>query len=299
MPRGKAAGTLKLIDKMVEILREIQPTSVRSVCYQLFIRKLIPSMAKTVTNGVGKQLVYARENRIIPCEWISDEGREVERQPAWDDPEDFKAMALYAYRRERWTTQPVQIEVWSEKGTVRGTLAPVLKKYGVPFRVMHGYTSFTVIDEVIQMQIDSEKPLHALYVGDHDCSGLHMSHVDLPNRLRRRWEALGDPTKFNITIIHLALTTEDCKSLPSYPAKKSDKRFKWYVETYGRRAWELDAIRPPVLRNRVERSIRKLINWEAWQRMEACEQAEQRSLETVLTQWAGLKHFDASNEIQK
>ena len=48
-----------------------------------------------------------------------------------------------AYRRDRWSDQPHWIEVWSEKGTVRGTLAPVLLDYGVTFRVMHGYGSTT------------------------------------------------------------------------------------------------------------------------------------------------------------
>jgi hypothetical protein len=46
-----------------------------------------------------------------------------------------------SYRRDRWAQQPRRLEVWSEKGTVRGMLAPVLDKYGVTFRVMHGYSS--------------------------------------------------------------------------------------------------------------------------------------------------------------
>lgn len=291
MPRGKAPETLELIAAMKRILRAIQPTSVRSVCYQLFVRKLILSMAKSVTNGVGQQLVYAREKGIVPCEWIVDETREVERQPGWDNPEEFKATALRSYRRERWATQPVRIEVWSEKGTVRGTLAPVLEKYAVPLRVMHGYTSFTVIDDVIVMQRYSKTPLIVLYVGDHDPSGLHMPKVDLPNRLRERWEATAESCRFNIEIEHLALTDEDCKSLPSFPAKKSDKRFQWYVERYGRKAWELDAMSPPILRSRVARAIRNRIDEDAWHRVERCEQAEQRSLENVLSKWHSLKTF--------
>ena len=45
--------------------------------------------------------------------------------------------------------QPLAIEVWSEKGTVRGTLQPVLREFGVTFRVMHGYSSATTLHEWI------------------------------------------------------------------------------------------------------------------------------------------------------
>ena len=37
------------------------------------------------------------------------------------------------------------MEVWSEKGTIRGVLKPVLDHYAVGFRVMHGFTSATAL----------------------------------------------------------------------------------------------------------------------------------------------------------
>ena len=55
-----------------------------------------------------------------------------------------------AYRRDFWNQQPVRVEVWSEKGTVRGVLQPVLDKYAVGFRVMHGFSGATTIYDVAQ-----------------------------------------------------------------------------------------------------------------------------------------------------
>jgi hypothetical protein len=49
MPRGKTQRSYELISACYDILKEIHPATVRAVCYQLFIRKLIPSMAKTCT----------------------------------------------------------------------------------------------------------------------------------------------------------------------------------------------------------------------------------------------------------
>ena len=60
--------------------------------------------------------------------------------------------------------QPRRVEVWSEKGTVRGTVAPVLNEYGVTFRVMHGYGSATSIHGIAQETLDSTKPITVLYI---------------------------------------------------------------------------------------------------------------------------------------
>ena len=124
MPRGKTARSLALIDASVDILREIQPATVRAVCYRLFTLGLIESMAKTCTNRVSTQLVYAREHGLIPWTRIVDETREAERAPTSEDPDDYARTVQRAYRRDRWALQPRRVEVWSEKGTVRGTLEP-------------------------------------------------------------------------------------------------------------------------------------------------------------------------------
>jgi hypothetical protein len=66
----------------------------------------------------------------------------LERAPSWDDPAEFAKAASQQYRRDFWNQQPVRCQVWSEKGTVRGVLAPVLDELGVGFPV-HGFTSAT------------------------------------------------------------------------------------------------------------------------------------------------------------
>lgn len=84
-------------------------------------------------------------------------------------------------RRDRWTDQPDWIEIWSEKGTIRGTLAPVLHNYGVTFRVMHGFASSTAIHQIAEETRRAAKRLTVFYVGDWDPSGMHMSALDLPS----------------------------------------------------------------------------------------------------------------------
>ncbi len=158
--------SIDIITAALVILEEIQPATVRAVCYRLFVQKLIPDMSKASTDKVSKLLVRVRENGLLNWDWIVDEGRAAERIASWDDPEEIITAVVDQYRKDYWAMQPRRVEVWSEKGTVRGTLAPVLKKYGVTFRVMHGYGSATSIHNIATESASSEKPLVALYVGD-------------------------------------------------------------------------------------------------------------------------------------
>jgi hypothetical protein len=282
MPRGKSQRSLDLIQACAEILAEIQPATVRAVCYRLFVTGFIESMAKTCTNRVSAQLVDAREAGSIPWEWIVDETRHAERlRPGWADPEAFIRVVQDAYRRDYWKQQPRRVEVWSEKGTVRGTLAPVLVEYGVTFRVLHGYASATTVHAVAEETQGMDRPLVVLYCGDWDPSGLHMSEEDLPARLEE-YEA-------NVELNRVALDEHDIEygDLPSFEAdtKRADSRWAWFTDNYGEQCWELDALSPVLLRDRVAEWVRSYIDPAAWARCIRTEQAERESLRHVLDNW--------------
>jgi hypothetical protein len=236
-------------------------------------------MAKAETNKVSRLLRLARECGEIPWEWIVDEARSAERVSVWNDPQDFAQSVVQSYRRDYWSQQPTLVEVWSEKGTVRGTLAPVLDKYGITFRVMHGYSSATVIHDIAEET--ATEAIVVLYVGDWDPSGLHMSEVDLPRRL--------DEYGANVERSRVALHDVDISNsgLPHFAAeeKRKDPRYGWFVERYGHCCWELDALNPNVLRDRIESRIRAEIDFDAWDRCKSVEQAEHQSLIEVIENW--------------
>ena len=277
--RGKAQKSLDLIEAARSFLADAHPTTVRGVCYRLFVDGIIASMAKNETARVSRLLTAAREDGTIPWEWIVDETREVECVSSWRDPREFVETVRRAYRRDFWAQQPARVEVWSEKGTVRGVLRPVLDEYGVPFRVMHGFGSATALYDVAQ-QGHADQPVTALYVGDWDPSGLYMSEVDLPDRLERYG---GE----HVEIVRIALAGPDLPSLPSFPAdqKRGDSRYRWFLSNYGSECYELDALHPADLRNRVEHSIIARIEPMAWHRCVRAQEAEQESLEHLLDRW--------------
>jgi hypothetical protein len=213
-----AQRSLDLIEAMRVITKAAQPITGRGVGYKLFIQLLIASMAKSDMQRVYRLLKEARERGVIPWEWIVDETRAIERVPTWADPDAYARCVAEIYRRDFWDQQPHRVQVWSEKGTVRGVLAPVLDHYAVGFLPVHGFSSATAAHEIAED--DDGRELIVLYVGDFDPSGLYMSEMDLPARF----------AKYNghhITLKRIALTIDQLQGLPSFPAtdKRKDPRY--------------------------------------------------------------------------
>ena len=276
-----AQASLDLIEAMRVIAEAAQPITGRGIGYKLFTRGLTSSMSRSEMARVYRLLLIAREQGIIPWGWIVDETRELERVSTWDDPEHYARCVARSYRRDFWNQQPRRVRVLSEKGTVRGVLAPVLDHYAVGFLPVGGFSSGTKAHDMAED--DDGRPLNVLYVGDFDPSGLFMSEVDLPGRFTEYGGA-------HIKLKRIALTVRQLDSLPSFPAtdKKKDPRYKWFVANHGHRCWELDAMDQNDLRDCVEREIKKLIEPVAWQRCEVVNAAEQESLRTVLGRWGRL-----------
>ena len=274
--RGKAQKTLGLIEAMYKIAEAMQPITGRGVGYKLFVAKMIPSMSMKDMKKVYGALKTAREEGTIPWEWIVDETREIERVASWDDPEHYLKASARNYRRDFWNQQSERVLIVSEKGTVRGLLKPVTDKYGVGFLAVHGFNSATSVHDLWE-DYDG-RDLIILYVGDYDPSGLCMSESDLPKRFANPVYG-GD----HIEIKRIALTRDDTldPALISFPAsdKRKDTRYPWFVKNYGDRCWELDAMNPNDLRDRVEEAIQEYIEPVAWARCEVTYKAEMENMQ--------------------
>ena len=61
--------------------------------------------------------------------------------------EHFETRSKKGRGRAQQSLDLIDAMVWSEKGTVRGVLQPVLDDYAVGFRVMHGFSSATTVIE--------------------------------------------------------------------------------------------------------------------------------------------------------
>jgi len=138
------------------------------------------------TQKISRLLVEAREQDLIAWEWTVDDSRRMEGDEGrFTDLKQYGRVIERAYRRDFWAHQSRRVIVISEKATVAGILRPVLDEFGVPFLAAHGFNSATKVYELAQ-EIRADRRTHCfLYVGDYDPSGMHMSEMDLPGRLRR------------------------------------------------------------------------------------------------------------------
>jgi hypothetical protein len=264
----------------MEIAEARQPVTVRGICYLLMkVYGLIPSMEKKHTNRIGTHVREVRESDCMPWEWIVDETRTTRTYRAgFDDLAEYVMYkAMKNYRRDYGNHQPHRIEVWSEKSMVGGVLEPALRDWCVDFRNMRGYTSVTNAHDLAILTSHSNKPFVALYVGDWDPLGLHMSEVDMPWRLGQYGGELD--------LCRIALTPHHTASSEGLllEAKQKDPRYRWYrsrCETD--RFWELDGLDPPILRDRVHQAISDLVDHDAWDHCMLTEQGERESLTEIL-----------------
>jgi hypothetical protein len=279
--RGKAKSTIIFEQAILQIVEERAPITVRGVAYALFTRGLIDSMVTNNTAKVSRVMTEMRERGALDWTQIVDGSRATDRISVWSNPSAIIDAAVRGYRRNYWQDQPTLIEVWSEKSTVAGLLAPVLKEFGVTFRVQKGFGSFTSVRQAAEDSLDvpdHQNPI-ALYIGDYDPSGLYMSEIDLPARLERygsRWQ-----------FQRIAVLKSDTPNLPSFDAstKSGDNRYPWFVENFGHKCWELDAIDPNDLRQRVREQIMTRLNLLAWEHAKHIEEVEVESMQSFHKAW--------------
>lgn len=282
--RGKAADTVRLEQAIINIVDERHPVTVRGVCYALFTKGLIPNMSVASTGRISRVMTDMRESNGLDWTRIVDGSRAVDRVNLWNDPDAIIRASVRCYRRDNWQDQPTLVEVWSEKSTVQGVLEPVLDELGVTFRVMKGFGSFTAVRQAAEDSLDlpDGRDAVALYVGDWDPSGLYMSEVDLPRRLARYGSRWG--------FKRIAIVQQDLDGLPHFAtaSKTGDARLKWYLTNTTAdpgRCWELDAMDPNDLRERVRTAIVDYLDKDTWDRALAIEAAERESMRVFHCQW--------------
>jgi len=66
---------------------------------------------------------------------------------------------------------------------------------------------------------------------------------------------------------------------PPNPAKITDPRAKWYIENYGNKSWELDALEPKILIKITEDGVKEFLNEDKYNYWKDRENKEKKALE--------------------
>lgn len=90
-----------------------------------------------------------------------------------------------------------------------------------------------------------------------------------------------DLLKKNFEVLPLALNMAQIRlyNPPPNPAKITDPRAGWYIQEYGKKSWELDALEPKILMQIAENGIRKFLDIDKYNAVIQKEKDEKKALE--------------------
>jgi len=279
-----------VLDKILKVVNEYEEQKIvltlRQLYYQLVGRGFIPNTDKSYTK-TARILKDARYTGLVDWDSIEDRARVTTYPSEWENIEDILETTKTSYRLPRWEGQEFYMELITEKDALSSVFSGISHDYHIQFSVNRGYDSTSAV-YLLSKRILRHKDQKTiiLYVGDHDPSGVDMSH-DIETRLK---EFTNDVVCFDM--IPVALTMEQVReySLPPNPAKETDSRAAKYIEEFGRESWEVDALRPEVLISLVEKAILEYLDVDMMNAIITKENREREKLGYVA------KNFDALTE---
>lgn len=233
--RFRSGWRNRVAEAVYEVVRELNEAgvyrfTVRQLFYQLVSRGIFQSTKQNYKN-FDALLVRLRENDP----WLDSMFIDTSK-PRYD-----------YYEESYWRGQEYFPEIWVEKQALQGFFEPYARRYKVNLVICKGYPSVTRLREAKeQRHVPSDVRYVILYFGDWDPSGEDIF----------RW--INEELRpYNIEVHKIALTREQVRRyrLPPMVPKRSDPRYRRYVERYGEEAVELDALHPAVLRDIIRRSI--------------------------------------------
>jgi hypothetical protein len=145
MSQGRHVSTKQLEVAIIAILGEQHPATVRYPHYGLLsfndaLVREVHQNTRSCYQRVSKIITDLRRAGRIPWEWIVDKTRPTYRPSVWQNPKEYGKAIKCSYRKDYWQDQPALVEIWSEKDTISGVIAPVTDELGITVRVGRGLT---------------------------------------------------------------------------------------------------------------------------------------------------------------
>lgn len=264
-----------------EYAREKIRATARTIYYQLVTINMVTNEPKSY-QWVTSLINDARLAGLIDWDHIVDMTREVDEPSQWDDPAEAMDSLAYWYRVPKWDNQEFYPVVLIEKDALKGVMAHTCRSYQVPLLSCRGYPSQTVMQDLatrLGHRVDSGQTPVVLYFGDHDPSGLNMT-PDIEGRLEM---FIGE----GVEVKRMALNMDQVElyNPPPNPAKINDPRAKEYLRVHGPKSWELDALKPAVLRELLEVELYGLRDDGKYEEALEQEREGQRQLNLVKDNW--------------
>jgi hypothetical protein len=276
---GLRSKNLPLAIVATEIALKQKPITLRGLLYQVVSAGWLPSTDREHYMRLCRVMTTLREAGVVPFDWLVDNVRATEKPSSWTGLESFGETVRRAYRKDFWAQLPDYVHVICEKDAIAAVLAPVTKEYDVALSPIRGYVSLSFAHLIADTWSRVSKPVFAVYLGDFDPSGFDLER-DMRAKLTRYCTR---PFEWK----RLAVNRDDFADFGLIPLKpkKSDSRYKRFVEEHGGACAEVDALPATELRRRVEEAILAHIDAEKWQRLKDTERVEKETLDRLASRW--------------
>jgi len=293
----------RIIDQANDILEEYQEQgfkmTLRQLYYQFVARGLLAN-AQANYEKLIRIMSKARLGGLVDWDAIEDRTRDLVQNSHWDSPAQIIRACARQYQINKWAGQEYQPEVWVEKVALINVIEGPCGDLDIPFFACKGYNSQSEMWAAgmrLVRYIDEEDQIPViLHFGDHDPSGIQMTH-DIDHRLRR---FVGHHTGgHDIIVRRVALTMDQVEQYhpPNNVAKQTDSRYAEYAAIYGDNCWELDALPPPALVELVRTSVLEYRDATEWASRESQEREEKAQLQRISSHWTRVVNAIESGEL--
>lgn len=259
----------EIVKLVTEILNDYKKVTVRQVFYRI-ISDPYNYCENTKNNYVAfvKHLTKARERGDVDWRRIIDSTRTIICDTNfYNNANEFLQYVEYDlhnqhyyYNIDLWKNQIYYPIVCVEKDALARVISEAVENYQAPVIPGRGFNSFSQIMELLELINNrNNRYIKILYFGDFDPSG-----IEIAESLKSRLESYSSTDK-NIEFIRCALNYNDIRNLTPNKIKLSDRRAKKYIKTYNtQNCYELDALPPKELQQRVIAAIEQYINLNTW-----------------------------------
>lgn len=302
--RADTLAIIALVNQIVETyIRDGLDLTLRQLYYVFIAEDLFPDTWIDATynrrNGLApntkntlknyKRLVAtvadARLAGLVDWDAITDRTRNLTSWRSETSPGAAIRHAALYYRLNPWTEQEYRPEVWVEKEALAGVAESAVSPLHVPYMACRGNMSLSEIHEAgmrLKRYAENGQQPVVIYLGDHDPSGIDMSR-DVLDRLSLFMG--GQAHKLSVDRIALNFDQVQQYNPPANPAKPTDSRYKAYAAQYGEESWELDALKPAVLRDLIRASVESYMDRGMFEATRARQEEERKLLTAAGEHW--------------
>jgi hypothetical protein len=259
-----------IIDRAADIVRSYDTSvTLRQLFYRLVSEQLVPNSTAAYKRLSSLTAEARRWGRFPP---LLDRGRQIHRDPFWDNAADAVEALLDQFRLDRTAGQDVSLYLGVEKAGMVVQLRSWFGDLGVPVLALGGYSSHTYAAIVRHHVRAQERRAVLLYAGDFDPSGEDIDRDFI------------EQTNCWVKVVRVALTAEQVQEhgLPINPGKVTDSRAAGFIERHGELMQvELDALDPDTLQAMFEAALDEFWDASAYETVLDLEQAEHERLAEV------------------